>query len=212
MTLPSFVKLVQYEAPGQTCAVFLDQKDRPCRIFIERWNGAEVYARYGSVQRARLRRFADEIQGAFLELESGEEAFLRLKSRDALTEGAALCVKVMSERRRDKLARVSITAPVDDPVDSFSRWQTQLMGTPSCPVEHDRACVEAAIDEACSRRVTLPSGGHLHIERTRALTAVDIDTAGRRQKGSAGAKALSINREAAIELARQIALRGLGGI
>mgnify|MGYP001793444197 FL=1 len=41
--------------------------------------------------------------------------------------------------------------------------------------------------------------------------AFDIDTAGRKGRGSAGARALALNRDAAREMARQVSLRGLGG-
>lgn len=65
---------------------------------------------------------------------------------------------------------------------------------------------------ALDRKVYLPSGGHIVIDETEALTAIDVNT-GR----FAGNKAydnviLENNLEAAVEAAHQIRLRDIGGI
>lgn len=204
-------KIIRHASPGETRVVLLNGVGQPCRIFIERWSGQGDPARWGSVHAARLRAFSDEIHGAFVELESGEEAVLRLKTGDGLTEGAALKVHVESERRKDKLARVSITESAPEDRTGFMRWLSQIPNGETLSVKEDADAVQAAMDEALSPSVILPTGGMLHVERTRALTAFDVDTAGRQSKGSAGARALSTNREAVREMARQIAMRGLGG-
>ncbi len=72
--------------------------------------------------------------------------------------------------------------------------------------------VDEALRAALARSVRLPSGGHVTIDATRALTAIDVDT-GR----FVGTRALSetivtTNLEAAREIARQLRLRNLGGI
>lgn len=203
--------IIRHESPGETRAVLISGEGRPCRIFVERWSGQGDPARWGSVHEAQLRAFSDEIHGAFVELHSGEEAVLRLKTRDGLTEGAALTVQVESERRKDKLARVSITERAPENGTGFALWLRQIPNGDGLSVEEDEDAVQATIDEALVPSVTLPNGGMLHVERTRALTAFDVDTAGRQPKGSAGARALSTNREAVREMARQVALRGLGG-
>lgn len=204
-------KLVRHASPGETRAVLMDRHGRPCRIYIERWHGASDPARWGSVHAARLRAFSEEIKGAFVELESGEEAVLRLTSRTNITEGKALHVRIESERRSGKLARVSIVEEAPDGASGFSLWRAQIENGNSIPIEDNPETVQAAMDEALADSVTLSNGGRLHIEPTRALTAFDVDTAGRSSKGSAGARALSINRDAVKDMARQVALRGLGG-
>lgn len=67
------------------------------------------------------------------------------------------------------------------------------------------------IEELLRSRVALPGGGALTIEATEALTAVDVDTAGVRGPDRA-ANALAVNIEAAAEVARQVRLRGIGGL
>ncbi len=72
--------------------------------------------------------------------------------------------------------------------------------------------IERAVEEVFSSRVPLRSGGYLFIEHTEAMHVVDVNS-GRAGKGKTQAEnLLSVNLEAAIEVARQIRLRDLGGI
>lgn len=200
-----------HHAPGETRAVAIGADGHPFRLFSERWSGNQDRARFGQVSNARLRAFADDLQGAFLQLTSGEEAFLRLKSRDGLNEGALLRVVVRSEARFEKLARVARIEGAMTERTAFQLWCEQMPAPSVSEVTEDHDRVAMAFDEAEAASTTLPNGGRLHIERTRALTAFDVDTAGRKGKGSAGARALAANREAAAEMVRQVSLRGLGG-
>jgi len=199
-------------SPGLFRAVAGMADGRAVALFSQRWSGAGDRARFAAMHEARLRTFADQLRGAFCELPSGEEVFLRLKSREGLTEGMALRVKVLSEARRDKLARVALTDKTVGQLSAFDAWKQGLAGGAARVERADRELVDAAFDEALSPSITLPGGGQIHIDRARALTAIDIDSAGRIGKGSAAARALSINRDAVSELARQISLRGLGGL
>lgn len=72
--------------------------------------------------------------------------------------------------------------------------------------------IEAEFEAIHHRRVPLPSGGSLIIDRTEALWAIDVNT-GRNISGpSANATILATNMEAAREAARQIRLRDLAGL
>ncbi|MCB5410538.1 ribonuclease E/G [Pseudogemmobacter faecipullorum] len=67
--------------------------------------------------------------------------------------------------------------------------------------------VSDQLDELLLPRVGLPGGGHMQIEPTRALIAIDINTG----PDTSPAAALKVNIAAARELPRQLRLRGLGG-
>ncbi len=72
--------------------------------------------------------------------------------------------------------------------------------------------LQDVIDSALKRVVSLPSGGYLTIDRTEALTAIDVNTGkfvGRRNLEDT---ILKTNLEAADEAVRQLRLRDLGGI
>ncbi|MEZ5796763.1 MAG: ribonuclease E/G [Paracoccaceae bacterium] len=67
--------------------------------------------------------------------------------------------------------------------------------------------VMEAIEALLSPRVDLPGAGHMVIEPTRALVAVDVNTGA----DTSPAASLKANVAAARELPRQLRLRGLGG-
>lgn len=72
--------------------------------------------------------------------------------------------------------------------------------------------LEKALEEAVRERVWLKSGGYLVIQPTEALTVVDVNT-GKYEGGKKKQNTFwKINREAAIETARQLRLRNLSGI
>ncbi|MDD5126364.1 Rne/Rng family ribonuclease, partial [Methylovulum sp.] len=76
----------------------------------------------------------------------------------------------------------------------------------------NRYQIEAQIEVAYNREVSLPSGGSIVIDHTEALTSIDINSA-RATKGSdIEETALNTNLEAAEEIARQLRLRDLGGL
>ncbi|WP_130874299.1 Rne/Rng family ribonuclease [[Pseudopropionibacterium] massiliense] len=73
--------------------------------------------------------------------------------------------------------------------------------------------IDEQIAKALDRKVFLPSGGSLVIDRTEAMTVIDVNTG--RFTGSGGnleATVTSNNLEAAEEIVRQLRLRDLGGI
>ncbi len=72
--------------------------------------------------------------------------------------------------------------------------------------------IETQIESAYDRNVRLPSGGSIVIDQTEALTAIDINSA-RATKGSdIEDTAFHTNCEAAVEIARQLRIRDLGGL
>jgi ribonuclease E len=72
--------------------------------------------------------------------------------------------------------------------------------------------VEEQIHKALDRKVWLPSGGYLIIERTEAMTIVDVNTGKSVGKTNLEETVVNTNLEAAKEVARQLRLRDIGGI
>jgi ribonuclease G len=72
--------------------------------------------------------------------------------------------------------------------------------------------LQSTIDSALRRTVALPSGGYLTIDKTEALTAVDVNTGKFVGKKSLEETILRTNLEAADETVRQLRLRDIGGI
>ncbi|MGH7823780.1 MAG: Rne/Rng family ribonuclease [Candidatus Binatia bacterium] len=76
----------------------------------------------------------------------------------------------------------------------------------------DRHGIEEKIEKALDRRVWLRSGGYIIIERTEALTAVDVNTGRFVGKRNQEETIVRTNLEAAHEIVRQLRLRNVGGI
>ena len=82
------------------------------------------------------------------------------------------------------------------PTDVFAEWR-----------------IDEQILKGLDRKVFLPSGGHLVIDRTEAMTVVDVNTG--KYTGAGGNLEETVTRnnlEAAEEIVRQLRLRDLGGI
>ena len=100
---------------------------------------------------------------------------------------------------------------VDGPGAQETAWRDWADPAPDEVAEGEGAFaafgVEELVDALLSPRVPLPGGGHMMVEPTRALIAVDVNT-GPDTSPAAGLKA---NIAAARDLPRQLRLRGLGG-
>jgi ribonuclease G len=76
----------------------------------------------------------------------------------------------------------------------------------------DHSGVERQIEDAFRRKVMLPSGGHLVIDETEAMIAIDVNTGRHRGKNSQEEAILEVNLESVQEVARQLRLRNIGGL
>jgi ribonuclease G len=72
--------------------------------------------------------------------------------------------------------------------------------------------IDAEIQKALNRKVYLKSGGHICIDPTEALVAIDVNTGRFTGTTNLEATVFKTNLEAAEEIARQVRLRDLGGI
>jgi ribonuclease E len=76
----------------------------------------------------------------------------------------------------------------------------------------ERFHVHEQLHKALDRKVWLPSGGSLIIERTEALTVIDVNTGKNVGTSNLEETVFRNNLEAAEEIARQLRLRDIGGI
>ncbi len=134
----------------------------------------------------------------------------------ALTSAAGVPSGGVAEELRTLLLRwreLSPTGPVGV-VDGAPRLVDALKTRwPDAAIREDRtlrffeeAGVEDALAAAAAAVVDLPGGGSLRIDETAALVAIDVNASG------SALDAVQANLEAADETARQLRLRGLGGI
>ncbi len=76
----------------------------------------------------------------------------------------------------------------------------------------DALGIEEEIEQTMSRKVLLPSGGYLFIEKTEAMVVVDVNSGRYAARREQELNSLKTNLESAREIARQLRLRDIGGI
>jgi ribonuclease E len=91
--------------------------------------------------------------------------------------------------------RVELVDPSSEPLPLFERFR-----------------VHEQVHKALDRKVWLPSGGSIIIERTEALTVIDVNTGKNVGSSNLEETVFRNNLEAAEEIARQLRLRDIGGI
>lgn len=72
--------------------------------------------------------------------------------------------------------------------------------------------IEDELQNVMSRQVMLPSGGTLIFDHTEALTVIDVNSGKYVGNSTLEETLFHVNREAAVEIARQLRLRDIGGI
>ncbi|ONI85712.1 ribonuclease E/G [Saccharothrix sp. ALI-22-I] len=136
-----------------------------------------------------------------------------------LYEEPDLLVKVVRDLFTEDFATLVVQgSDAWDTIDAYVRHVApDLQERLRRHVGNNDAFVEYRIDEqllkALDRKVWLPSGGYLVIDRTEAMTVIDVNTG--KFTGSGGNLEETVTRnnlEAAEEIVRQLRLRDVGGI
>ncbi len=189
---------------------------RPERLILRR-DGDDERLLVGARFVARVANIEPALASAFLDLGGGLEAMLSYKPDARPVRGAALIVEVRSEPRRGKLATVRVLDEAEgDPrlLEPAPDVAVMLADAARGAVMEGRAAREAADEaeaEALETLHTLPGGGTIAIEPTRALTAIDVDL-GERKGSDAKRVTRQANLTALKEAARLLRLKGLGGL
>jgi ribonuclease E len=110
----------------------------------------------------------------------------------ALYEDVHDYVAAISPAQADRVQFYDVN---EDPLPLFERFQ-----------------VTEQLKRGLDRKVWLPGGGSLIIEHTEALTVIDVNTGRNVGTSSLEETVFRNNLEAAIEIARQLRLRDIGGI
>jgi len=117
--------------------------------------------------------------------------------------GVVIDDRALFEQVRDYVRAVS-----PELSDRVEYYDPEVEGLPI----FERYHVHEQLHKALDRKVWLPSGGSLIIERTEALTVIDVNTGKNVGKTNLEETVYRNNLEAAEEVARQLRLRDIGGI
>ena len=161
--------------------------ERDLQRVLETWN--EVEARQKGAKAPKLLYEEPELE-------------LRI-IRDLFNREVLRCI-VDDRELESKLRRyIRVTTPdLDHRLELFEG---------DLPIFEEHRVLEQ-IRKSLDRRVWLPSGGHIVVDRTEAMTVIDVNTGKFVGKSTLEDTVFRTNKEAAIEVARQLRLRDIGGI
>jgi ribonuclease E len=138
-------------------------------------------------------------------LYSEPDLAVRILREELNTEYRAVVIDDLAlyEQVRDYVATVS-----PELAERVEYYDTEVEPLPV----FERFHVHEQLHKALDRKVWLPSGGSLIIERTEALTVIDVNTGKNVGRTNLEETVFRNNLEAAEEVARQLRLRDIGGI
>ncbi len=208
---------------GETRWLETDHAGRALRLALVRWTQCEAYPALGRAYCGRVRAMAGRLGGAFLDLGSGGDGFLPVKpGTRGVCEGAMLRVEVAAEPRANKGPRLRrLPGPARGeagPEPGFVAHSDRAPWSPCDPIQalvtgpSAREACDAAVDEALAGTAPLAGGGDVAFDAARAFMAVDIDAGAREGSADPQRFAEQTNIAAAPVIARQIALRSVGGM
>jgi len=183
---PGHGMIVRTAAEG----VSADELQRDVETLLEQWNAIEAEAKRSDAPGLLYRE--PELSVRILREELNAEYRGVVIDDRALFEQVRDYVRAVSPELSD---RVEYYDPVEEGLPIFERYH-----------------VHEQLHKALDRKVWLPSGGSLIIERTEALTVIDVNTGKNVGKTNLEETVYRNNLEAAEEVARQLRLRDIGGI
>jgi ribonuclease E len=170
--------------------VSADELQRDIETLLEQWKAIEAEA--GKSDAPGLLYREPELSVRLLREELNAEY-----------RGVVIDDRALFEQVRDYVRAVS--PELSDRVEYYDAAEEGL------PI-FERYHVHEQLHKALDRKVWLPSGGSLIIERTEALTVIDVNTGKNVGKTNLEETVYRNNLEAAEEVARQLRLRDIGGI
>jgi len=163
--------------------------------------------------------FAHDIERLVKTWEEIEKKTKKAKPPKVLYEEPELTVRVVRDLFNDEEFTEIVTdsVPVYDSVRTYLQdVAPDLVGLVhlhdgKLPLFEEYHLIEQ-IHKALERKVWLPSGGYIVIDRTEAMTVIDVNTGRHVGKTNLEETVAKTNVEAAEEVARQLRLRDIGGM
>ena len=158
----------------------------------------------------------DDLEGLLRQWEAIQKAAEAAVPPVLLNRDEDFIHRILRDHAGPDLMRVVVDdAAAVDRVHTFlgqddSHVLVEAYSEPSELLEHFK--VNAAIRDALKPRADLPSGGYVIIEPTEALTVIDVNSGSFTRSANARETVLWTNCEAAVEIARQLKLRNIGGV
>ena len=209
------------DAIGLHARILVDERQQAIRLHLAPWSQKNTTPTLGELWRGQVVSKDPGGQGCIVDVGLVTPVYLQTK-KETPTTGSYVDVKIKSERRWDKKAvavldtagskqgtpskKSKLAAPASDPflsgveiIDSIENSEASVL-------------VFEAIELALLSNFSLIGGGSIHIEITKALTAIDIDAGNRINKGNRSNFAFSINKLAIDQICTLLSLKSSGGL
>ena len=195
------------KAIGETRAAIWEGKNL-VELYTRRWSDA-AKPRLGDKFAGRVRKIEKSLGAAFIDLGTQPDGFLKFTTAPGaarLTEGVRLEVEITRESEADKGPNVKFLrlAPNSEPGRLSGQSLRTFAANRFSEICFEEANVGTLVD-AVETELAIPSGGTLTIERTKAMTAIDVDS------GNAPSP-YAVSLAACPLIAQQLRLRGIGGL
>lgn len=196
-----------------------DQERRRLRQLADklRPKGMGVIVRTAA-EGASEKDLADDIQFLLQVWSRVEERSKNSRAPALVYQDLRLIRRVVRDLFTDDVSRFLIDSPeefqrVQDLVASFApKLKSRISLHPASEPVFEALGVERELEKALRRKVWLRSGGYIVIDRTEALTVIDVNTGKYVGKTDLATTIFRTNLEAVGEIVRQITLRDIGGI
>lgn len=140
-----------------------------------------------------------------------------LKEAQLLYKSENIIEKMLMDLADETIEKITVNDPeIKKELENFKEENEEYTDLKiECKQQENllnRYDLEKQIEKRLSRKIWLKCGGFITIDKTEALTAIDVNTGKYTGNQSLEQTIYKVNKEATIEIARQLRLRDIGGI
>ena len=158
-----------------------------------------------------------DIDIAIKKWEKLKEEFKKSKNYPKiLKRNESILEKILLDLSDNKLSKITVNDKVLQ--EKIIKKLNEIQGETKIKVElqeenlENKYDLDKQLEKAQNRKIWLKCGGFITIDKTEALTAIDVNTVKFTGKENLEKTILKVNKEASEEIAKQIRLRDIGGI